>query len=471
MVSPRSTPIASDAESTRPGDSSYHRRRIVIVGAAGRDFHNFNMVYRNDQTVNVIAFTAAQIPGIAARRYARSLAGDLYPEGIEIVAEAELEPLCRAHRVHEVIFAYSDVSHEQVMHIASRALATGADFVLLGPNRTMLKSSLPVIAVTAVRTGCGKSAIARWLARHLRDHRKRVAVLRHPMPYSDLIREKAQRFASLSDLETNQCTIEEREEYEPHIAAGNVVFAGIDYAEILQMAEQEAEIIVWDGGNNDFPFIRPDLHITVADALRPREVTTHHPGEAVARMADVLVINKVDSAPTADIALLKETLHAINPGAPIVLAASPIRLESPDAVKGRRVLAVEDGPTITHGGMAYGAAYLAAVGAGASVVDPRPWLAGTLRDVFASYPHIGPVLPAIEYQEAQLNALESTINRAEVDLVIVATPADLTRLLNIKKKVVRAHYDFAETSTPTLSEIIDAFLNRMAHVGSGRGCS
>ncbi|HEY4722537.1 MAG TPA: GTPase, partial [Anaerolineae bacterium] len=338
MDSTQSRPNASDAELAQPTEGGARRRRIVIVGAAGRDFHNFNVVYRSDRTANVVAFTAAQIPGIAGRRYPASLAGPLYPDGIKIVAEADLERLCRSHHVDQVVFAYSDVSHEHVMHVASRALATGTDFVLLGPRQTMLNSKLPVIAVTAVRTGCGKSAIARWLSRHLRGRGKRVAVLRHPMPYGDLVRERAQRFASLSDLEINNCTIEEREEYEPHIAAGNIVFAGVDYAEILQMAEKEAELIVWDGGNNDFPFVKPDLHITIADALRPRQVVTHHPGETVARMADVLVINKVDSAPATDIALLTATLRAVNPGAPIVLAASPIRLDDPAAVKGRRVL-------------------------------------------------------------------------------------------------------------------------------------
>jgi predicted GTPase len=466
MDSLPSRPIASDAGSTRPRDGSNHRRRIVIVGAAGRDFHNFNVVYRNDPTANVVAFTAAQIPGVAGRRYPRPLAGDLYPEGIEIVAEAELERLCAVHHVDQVVFAYSDVPHEYVMHVASRTLATGADFVLLGPNRTMLNSKLPVIAVTAVRTGCGKSAVARWLSRHLRDRGKRVAVLRHPMPYGDLARERAQRFASLSDLEMNHCTIEEREEYEPHIAAGNTVFAGVDYTDILQMAEQEAEVIIWDGGNNDFPFVRPDLQITVADALRPHQVTTHHPGEAVARMADVFVINKVNSAPTIDVAVLTGALRAVNPGAPIVLAASPIRLDDPAAVKGRRVLVIEDGPTITHGGMRYGAGYLAAVEAGALVVDPRPWATGALNDVFATYPHIGSVLPALGYQKAQLDILESTINSADVDLVIIATPADLTRLLHIEKKTIRARYEFAEAGTPTLSEIVDEFLDRLAHAGS-----
>ena len=355
-----------------------NRRRIIIVGAAGRDFHNFNVVYRNDPAVDVVAFTAAQIPGIAGRRYPASLAGPLYPDGIPIADEAELEALCRAHSVDEVVFAYSDVLHEHVMHIASRALAVGADFTLLGPKRTMLASSRPVIAITAVRTGCGKSAIARWLSRELRQRGLRVAVLRHPMPYGDLAKERVQRFATMSDLVDAQCTVEEREEYEPHLAAGSVVFAGVDYAEILRRAETEADVIVWDGGNNDFPFVKPDLHITVADALRPRQVATHHPGEAVARMADVFVVNKIDSASPSEVELVGQGLRAVNARAVIVRAASPIRLDDESAVRGRRVLVVEDGPTITHGGMPYGAGYLAAVAAGADV--DRSKAVGSARD-------------------------------------------------------------------------------------------
>ena len=297
MDLPRSELVVSDAPWKSREQSGVRRRRVVIVGAAGRDFHNFNTVYRDDPTAEVVAFTAAQIAGIAGRRYPPSLAGPLYPEGIPIVEEAELEELCRARSVGEVVFAYSDVPHEHVMHVASRALAAGADFALLGPKRTMLSSSLPVIAITAVRTGCGKSAVARWLSHRLRRRGLRVAVLRHPMPYGDLAKERAQRFASMADLDAAQCTAEEREEYEPHIAVGNVVFAGVDYAEVLRMAETESEIIVWDGGNNDFPFVKPDLHVTIADALRPHQIATHHPGETVVRMADVLVINKTDSAP------------------------------------------------------------------------------------------------------------------------------------------------------------------------------
>ena len=434
---------------------------MVILGAAGRDFHNFNMVYRNDPSSIVAAFTAAQIPGIAGRRYPAALAGPLYPDGIPIVDEAELEALCRAHHVDEVVFAYSDIAHDQVMHLASRALATGADFSLLGPRSTMLPSTLPVIAVTAVRTGCGKSAIARWLSARLRDRGRTVAVLRHPMPYGDLIRERVQRFAVLADLDAAACTVEEREEYEPHIALGNLVFAGVDYAAILTEAEREADIIVWDGGNNDFPFIRPDLHIAVADALRPAQIATHHPGEAVARMADLLVINKVDAASPEEVQTATDGLRAVNPTAPILRARSPVRLDDPAAVRGRRVLVVEDGPTITHGGMAYGAGYVAARAAGAaSIVDPRLSAVPEIAAVFRAYPHIGPVLPAVGYGPAQLGALAATINASAAEVVVSATPSDLARLVPIDKTVIRARYDYAEDGTPGLASFVDAFLAR-----------
>jgi predicted GTPase len=443
---------------------SERRRRIVIVGAAGRDFHNFNVAYRDDPAVEVVAFTAAQITGIAGRRYPPSLAGAHHRGGIPILEESALEELCHAYSVDEIVFAYSDVPHEHVMHIASRALAAGADFSLLGPNRTMLSSLLPVIAVTAVRTGCGKSAIARWLSERLRRRGMRIAVLRHPMPYGDLERERVQRFASLADLDEARCTAEEREEYEPHIAAGNVVFAGVDYTEILRSAEAEADLIVWDGGNNDFPFIRPNLDVVVADALRPRQIATHHPGEAVARMADVFVLNKVDSASPADVALAEAELRAVNSKAPVVHAQSPIRLDDAEAVRGRRALVVEDGPTITHGGMVYGAGYLAALAAGAEIVDPRDSADARIQHVFAAYPHIGKVLPAVGYGEDQLQALQATINKADVDVVIAATPVDLARLLKLGKKVVRARYEFAETGEPRLSAIVDAFVDRIAPV-------
>ena len=444
-------------------------RRVLILGAAGRDFHDFNVVFRDDPASAVVAFTAAQIPGIAGRRYPAVLAGPRYPRGIPIEGEERLEELCREHVVDEVVFAYSDVPHAHVMHLASRALACGADFSLLGPDRTMLRALRPVIAVTAVRTGCGKSQIARWLSRHLRERGIRTAVLRHPMPYGDLAQERVQRFATLADLDAGRCTAEEREEYEPHIAAGNLVFAGVDYAAILDAAEREAEAIVWDGGNNDFPLIRPDLHIVVADALRPDQIATHHPGETVARMADVAVVNKVDAAPEADVLRAIEGLRAINPRATVLRAASPVRLDDPAAVRGKRVLVVEDGPTITHGGMAHGAGYVAATAAGvAEIVDPRAAAPPTIREVFRRYPHIGPVLPAVGYDDAQLAALAATIEASAAEVIVVATPFDLARLVRVTKPMVRARYEFAEAGEPTLGAVVDEFLAR-ARLGAGRG--
>jgi predicted GTPase len=436
------------------------RRRILIMGAAGRDFHNFNVVYRDDPGVEVAAFTAAQIPGIAGRTYPPSLAGPLYPQGVPIAEESALEVLCAAHEVDEVVFAYSDIRHEQVMHLASRALAAGADFSLLGPKRTMLTASRPVIAVTAVRTGCGKSAIARWLSRDLRRRGLRVAVLRHPMPYGDLARERAQRFATLADLDAGRCTVEEREEYEPHLAAGGVVFAGVDYAEILRQAEAEADVIVWDGGNNDFPFIKPGLCIAVADPFRPGQAATHHPGETVARMADVLVINKVDTAERAAVEELEKGLRSVNARAPLVRAASPITLDDIEAVRGRRALVIEDGPTITHGGMPYGAGFLAAEAAGAEIVDPRPSAGPALRAVFDAYPHIGMVLPAVGYNAAQLSALQAAINDADADVVVSGAPVDLARLISLNKRVVRARYEHRDVGEPSLSAIVDDYVRR-----------
>lgn len=451
-----SLPSASTASNIKPVRGA---RRILILGAAGRDFHDFNMVYRDDPSTLVVAFTATQIPGIAQRRYPAALAGSRYPDGIPIADEAELVPLCRAHDVDEVVFAYSDVTHEHVMHLASQALATGADFILLGPDRTMLRALIPVIAVSAVRTGCGKSQIARFLSRRLRIKGKRVAVLRHPMPYGDLAGERVQRFATMADLDVAGCTAEEREEYEPHIAAGNIVYAGVDYAAILAAAETEADIIVWDGGNNDFPFVEPDLHIVVIDALRPDQITTHHPGETVARMADIAIINKVDTAASADIQRAIDHVRQVNPGARILRAASPVRLDDPTAVRGKRVLVVEDGPTITHGGMPYGAGYVAAIAAGAAaIVDPRAAAAPMIAEVYRRYAHIGLVLPAVGYNAAELEALAATINAAAADVVVAATPIDLARLIRIDKPVVRARYDFAEAGTPTLGSVIDEFL-------------
>jgi len=391
------------------------------MGAAGRDFHNFNVAYRDDPVSQVVAFTAAQIPGISGRRYPAALAGTRYPDGIAILDEADLAGICRARNVDEVVFAYSDVEHAFVMHKASIALAAGADFTLLGPDRTMLKSRLPVIAICAVRTGVGKSQTARWLSSLLRQKGLKVAVLRHPMPYGDLERQAVQRFASLADLDAGACTIEEREEYEPHIRAGNVVFAGVDYAQILDLAEKEADIIVWDGGNNDFPFVRPDLLIVLVDPLRPGHETTHHPGEAVLRMADIVVVAKTNSASEANIQKVSETARSLAPDATVARAASIVSLDDGAQVAGKRVLVVEDGPTITHGGMAYGAGCVAASQAGVKeIVDPRLSAVGDIAEVFRRYPHIGSVLPAMGYSAKELGELQATINGSSADVVIAA---------------------------------------------------
>ena len=435
------------------------RRRILIMGAAGRDFHNFNMVYRDDPDSEVIAFTAAQIPEIAARRYPASLAGPRYPEGIPVIDENRLEAYCRDRQIDQVVFSYSDVSHSLVMHKASITLATGADFLLLGPGCTMLQASVPVIAISAVRTGCGKSQTTRWLSRLLKRHGLNVAVIRHPMPYGDLERQAVQRFSSHADLDAADCTIEEREEYEPHLALGNVVYAGVDYAEITRKAEAEADVILWDGGNNDFPFLRPDLHIVLVDPLRPGNETTHHPGEAVLRMADIIVVAKVNSASDADVQLVTENARCINPDASIVRGASPVQLEDPAAVRGKRVLVVEDGPTITHGGMPYGAGYVAAtVAEAAEIVDPRRSAVGEIAEVYRQYPHIGAVLPAVGYNPSQLRALGETINATEADVVVAATTCRLDALMDINKPVVCARYEFAEAGEPGLGSLVEAFL-------------
>ncbi len=382
-------------------------------------------------------------------------------DGIPILDEADLEAICLRERVDRVVFAYSDVSHATVMHLASRALATGADFELLGPNRTTLRARVPVIAISAIRTGCGKSEIARWLGGRLRGRGYRVAVLRHPMPYGDLERQRVQRFAQPDDLGAAQCTAEEREEYEPHLAVGNIVFAGVDYAAIVERAEREADLIVWDGGDNDFPFLRPDLHIVVVDALRSGQADGYHPGEAVLRMADVIVVNKVDVASASGVQAVIDEARGINPRADVVRAASPVCLDDPEAVRGRRVLVVEDGPTLTHGGMAYGAGYVAAQAAkAAAIVDPRPSAAPAVREIFARYPHIGPVLPAVGYDRQQLEALRETIDRAGVDVVVAATPLDLAALIELRTPVVRARYEFADAGATTLASHVELFLSR-----------
>lgn len=441
---------------------SNHRSpiRVLILGAAGRDFHNFNQVYRDHPEYEVVAFTATQITGISDRCYPTSLAGSLYPDGIPILPESQLEDLCQKFAINQVVFAYSDVPHAQVMHIASRALAQGADFILLGPTHTMLKAPIPVIAVSAVRTGCGKSQTTRWLSKQLRQRGLRVAVLRHPMPYGDLAQQAVQRFASLADLDAAHCTIEEREEYEPHLAIGNVVYAGVDYSRIVAQAASEADMILWDGGNNDFPFLVPDLHIVLVDPLRPGHETTHHPGETVLRMADVVVIAKVNAAATAAVQQVTETVRSINPRATIVRAASPIQLEESDRVRGKRVLVVEDGPTTTHGGMPYGAGYVATTQAQpAEIVDPRPYAVPEIAAVYTQYPHIGAILPAMGYSATQLAGLQQTINQAEADLVVAATPINLGALIQVNKPILRARYEFAEIGEPSLGNQLGRFLN------------
>ena len=435
------------------------RTRIIIMGAAGRDFHNFNMVYRDDPSSEVVAFTATQIPEIAGRYYPPALAGKHYPEGIPIVEETKFEELCKDQNIDQVVFAYSDVTHDRVMHNASIALASGADFILLGPERTMLQARVPVIACCAVRTGCGKSQTTRWLSKLLKEHGLTVAVIRHPMPYGELQQQSVQRFSSGNDLDDANCTIEEREEYEPHLALGNIVYAGIDYAEIVARAEIEADIILWDGGNNDFSFVRPDLHIVLVDPLRPHNETTHHPGEAVLRMADIILIAKVNSASDADIQSVTEIAHGINPDAPIVRGASPVQLDDPELVRGKRVLVVEDGPTITHGDMPYGAGFVAATQAqAAEIIDPRSFAVDEIAEVYSKYRHIGTVLPAVGYHRTQLQALSETINAADADVVVSATPCDLAALIEINKPVVRARYEFAEVGTPGLGGLVESFL-------------
>jgi predicted GTPase len=435
------------------------RTRIAILGAAGRDFHNFNVVYRDDPASEVVAFTAAQIPGIEGRRYPPQLAGARYPQGIPIVAESRLEALIREQRVARVVFAYSDLSHEEVMHRASRSLAAGADFELLGPERTMLRAVIPVIAISAVRTGAGKSPLARWLSRRLRERGRRAAVIRHPMPYGDLARQAAQRFATREDLAREGCTIEEREEYEPHLAAGNTVHAGVDTARVLAQASEGADLILWDGGNNDFPFVRPGLHLVLADALRPGQEIAFHPGETCLRMADAVVVTKCDAARPEDIAKVCENARRANPRAQLVRSRMPVRLDAPEAVRGRRVLVVEDGPTITHGGMAHGAGLLAARAAGAAaIVDPRTAADSLIAAVYAAHPHIGQVLPATGYSPEQLEALRRTINRAAADVVVSATPIDLGALLALDKPVVRARYEFEDGEAPGVADIVDRFL-------------
>ncbi|TML69970.1 MAG: GTPase [Actinobacteria bacterium] len=432
------------------------RTRVLIAGAAGRDFHNFNLVYRARPESEVVAFTATQIPNIDGRVYPAELAGDLYPEGIPILPESALEQLIREHEIDEVVFAYSDVTHEHVMHIGSRALAAGASYRLIAPRETMLRAEKPVVAICAVRTGSGKSQTTRRVAELLREAGKRVAVLRHPMPYGDLAAQAVQRFEHYEDLEAADATIEEREEYEPHLAEGNLVFAGIDYERILRAAEREADVILWDGGNNDTPFIRPDVHIVVVDPHRPGHELRYHPGETNLRMADVCIVNKVDSAPQEGIDAVLDSIRENTTDATVVLAASPFLVEGDaELIRGKRVLAIEDGPTLTHGEMTYGAAVLAAKQHGAAeLIDPRACAVGTIAETFEAYPHVGTLLPAMGYGRRQMDDLRETIARCGADLVLIGTPIDLRKLIDIDTPALRVTYRLQEMGEPTLKDVL-----------------
>lgn len=449
---------ASSAPEPYTADMASPPRRVVILGAAGRDFHNFNTVFRDSDDDAVVAFTAAQIPNIAGRAYPASLAGSKYPQGIPIVAESELSSLIERERIDVAVFAYSDLPHERVMHLASQCLAAGADFLLQSAAHTMLPSTVPVIAVTAVRTGSGKSQTTRYLSRILRDMGKRVVAVRHPMPYGDLERQVCQRFAAYADLDRHECTIEEREEYEPHIDSGAVVYAGIDYAQILAAAEQEADVILWDGGNNDLPFYRPDLHIVIADPLRPGDERSYHPGETNVRMADLVIINKCDSARPADIAAVEESVRALNPGVSLLRADSPVTVEDPEAVRGRKVVVIEDGPTLTHGSMSWGAGVVGARAAGAVIVDPSPYAVGSLAATYREYPNAAGILPAMGYGPRQVADLAATIEATPCDAVVSATPIDLNRVLSVSKPLVRARYDLREQQPGQLEAAVRTLL-------------
>ena len=430
--------------------------RVLIMRAAGRDFHNFNVHYRNNPNYYVVGFTAAQIPNIDGRVYPASLAGSNYPNGIPIYSENDLVDIIKKEKVQEVVFAYSDVSHEDIMHKASTALAAGADFRLLGPENTMLKSKCPVISICAARTGAGKSQTTRFVAEYLTKHNKRVVVIRHPMPYGNLEAQKVQRFAVLEDMDLHQCTIEEREEYEPHISRGNVLYAGVDYQSILEEAEKEADIIIWDGGNNDIPFYQPDLAITVVDPHRPGHELSYYPGEVNLRMADVIVINKVDTAEQENVEIVRSNIQSANPDAEVIECRSPISVTNPELLQGKRVLVVEDGPTLTHGGMGYGAGFIAAEAAGAIIVDPRDVAVGSIADTFEIYPHMGSILPAMGYGEQQIKELSETIERCDVDVVVIGTPIDLQHLIKMSKPAVRVTYDLADDSG-RLEKILQRF--------------
>ena len=431
--------------------------RTIIMGAAGRDFHNFNVYFRNNPDYEVVAFTATQIPDIEGRTYPKELAGSLYPAGIPIYAESDLVKLIQEKQADQVIFAYSDVSHETVMHKASTVLAAGADFRLMGTQTTQVKSTKPVVSVCAVRTGSGKSQTTRRVSLILRGMGYKVAAVRHPMPYGDLVKQAVQRYAAYSDLDKYACTIEEREEYEPHLDNGIIVYAGVDYERILRQAEQEVDIILWDGGNNDFPFYVSDLKIVVADPHRPGHEISYHPGETNARQADVFVINKVDTASGENVVTVRNNLNAVNPQAVVIEAASPLFVDQPEAIRGKRVLVIEDGPTLTHGEMAYGAGWVAARRFGAAeIIDPRPYAVRSIKATYEKYPKTGPILPAMGYGEAQTRDLEETIRNADADLVIIATPIDLKRIVKIDKPSQRVRYELQEIGKPTLEDVLKA---------------
>jgi predicted GTPase len=437
------------------------RKRIIIMGAAGRDFHNFNTVFRDNEGYEVIAFTATQIPNIDGRKYPEQLAGRLYPDGIPIYPESDLMQLIRAYEVGEVVFSYSDVSFNYVMEKAAVVNAAGADFKVLGTRETMLKSNVPVIAVVAVRTGAGKSQTSRKVCKILRDMGKRVVAIRHPMPYGDLVKQRVQRYETLNDLTRHECTVEEMEEYEPHIMTGTIIYAGVDYGAILREAEEDADVIVWDGGNNDMSFYRPDLTLTVTDPHRPGHELSYYPGSTNLLMADVVIINKVESATRENIDIVRTNINRVNPRARIIEAASPISVEDESIIRGKRVLVIEDGPTLTHGEMSYGAGIIAARKFGASeLIDPRPWAMNSIAETFRKYPNTGKLLPAMGYGPAQIKELESTINSVDCDAVIIGTPIDLRRVIKIKKPSVRVRYDLAEITKPDLRDVLTEFLSR-----------
>ncbi|RKY59705.1 MAG: GTPase [Candidatus Neomarinimicrobiota bacterium] len=439
-----------------------NKKNVIIIGAAGRDFHNFNTYFRDNEQFNVVAFTAAQIPDIDDRKYPAELAGKLYPDGIPIVAEKELDELIKKYQVSDCIFSYSDVAYRKVMSVSAQVNAAGANFMLLGPGQTMIKSTKPVIAVCATRTGCGKSQTSRKVIELLMEKGLKVVAVRHPMPYGNLIEQKVQRFATIEDLKKHKCTIEEMEEYEPHVARGNVIYAGVDYEAIIRAAEKDpngCDVILWDGGNNDFSFYKPDLTITVADPHRAGNELSYYPGEVNLRMADVVVINKIDTATPEGVQTVRENIQKVNPRAIVIDGASPIKVDNPDIINGKRVLVVEDGPTLTHGEMKIGAGTVAAQKYGAAeCIDPRPYTVGKLSETFNIYPNIGKLLPAMGYGEQQVKDLEATIENADCDSVIIGTPIDLNRIIKINKPNTRVYYDLQEIGRPNLQDILKDFL-------------